>query len=164
MRQRPDKEISPSARVDAGDVAEVAALIDFVGVCRDYASELAINELTLRAYSDLQHYLENATKALIDSLRVCETRVLGFRRAQVDAGLKLCAVLFGEEYAQVMTKAADVALNTERKPPRLTRPQSPPKRAKACSRKVGTGLRIRSCFVKTLTYGVFKRRGGCRLA
>lgn len=116
LRQRPDKEISPSARVDPAEVEEVAALIDFVGVCRNYASELAINELTLRAYSDLQHYLENSTKALIDSLRVCDTRVLGFRRAQVDAGIKLCAVLYGEEYAQVMTKAADVALNTERKP------------------------------------------------
>jgi hypothetical protein len=122
LRQRPDKEISPSARVDAADVAEVAALIDFVGVCRNYASELAINELTLRAYSDLQTYLENATRSLIDSLRVCETRVLGFRRAQVDAGLKLCAVLFGEEYAQVMTKAADVALNTERKPAKTAKP------------------------------------------
>ena len=62
LRQRPDKEISPSARVDPADVTEVAALIDFVGVCRNYASELAINELTLRAYSDLQNYLENATK------------------------------------------------------------------------------------------------------
>jgi hypothetical protein len=122
LRQRPDKEIAPSARVDASEVEEISALIDFVGVCRNYASELAINELTLRAYSDLQHYLENSTKALIDSLRVCETRVLGFRRAQVDAGIKLCAVLYGEEYAQVMTKAADVALNTERKPSKSAKP------------------------------------------
>ena len=44
-------------------------LIDFVAVCRTYASELAINEVTLRTYSDLQHYVEQSTEALVQSLR-----------------------------------------------------------------------------------------------
>ena len=43
LRQRPDKDIPAGARLDAGEVDETAALIDFVAVCRTYASELAIN-------------------------------------------------------------------------------------------------------------------------
>ena len=64
LRQRPDKDISPGARLDPTEVEETAALIDFVAVCRTYASELAINEVTLRTYSDLQHYVEQTTEAL----------------------------------------------------------------------------------------------------
>ena len=44
-------------------------MIDFVAVCRTYASELAINEVTLRTYSDLQQYVEHSTEALVQSLR-----------------------------------------------------------------------------------------------
>ena len=58
LRQRADKDIPAGAKVDAGEVDETAALIDFVAVCRTYASELAINEVTLRTYSDLQQYVE----------------------------------------------------------------------------------------------------------
>src|SRR5258708_28071354 len=41
LRQRADKDVSASARIDASEVDETAALIDFVAVCRTYASELA---------------------------------------------------------------------------------------------------------------------------
>ena len=69
LRQRADKDLSAGARVDASEVDETAALIDFVAVCRTYASELAINEVTLRTYSDLQHYVEHSTESLVQSLR-----------------------------------------------------------------------------------------------
>lgn len=115
LRQRPDKDILPSMQVDDGDVTEVAGLIDFVGACRHHASELAINEVTLRAYTDLQQYLETATKALVETLRSCDQRVLHYRRGQAEAGIRLCAIMFGADYASVLTKAADVALSSERK-------------------------------------------------
>src|SRR6195256_107837 len=53
LRQRADKDISASAKVDASDVDDTAALIDFVAVCRTYASELPITEVKLRTYSQL---------------------------------------------------------------------------------------------------------------
>ena len=65
LRQRPDKDISAGSKVDSTEVEETAALIDFVAVCRTYASELAINEVTLRTYSDLQQYVEKSTEALV---------------------------------------------------------------------------------------------------
>ena len=58
LRQRPDKDIIAGAKLDRAEIDETAALIDFVAACRNYAGELAINEVTLRAHSDLQHYVE----------------------------------------------------------------------------------------------------------
>jgi hypothetical protein len=48
LRQRADKDIAAAPKIDAAEVEEIAAMIDFVAVCRTYASELAINEVTLR--------------------------------------------------------------------------------------------------------------------
>jgi hypothetical protein len=118
LRQRPDKEISPGARLDSAEVEEAAALIDFVAVCRTYASELAINEVTLRTYSDLQHYVERATEALVESLRNGDARVRAFRLQQVNAAIRFCEVLFGHDYSSLMKRAAENAMTVERKPSR----------------------------------------------
>ena len=91
------------------------ALIDFVAVCRTYASELAINEVTLRTFSDLQHYVEQATETLVGSLRGDDARARAFRRMQVDAAIRFCGVLFGNDYASLMRRAAEQAAAGERK-------------------------------------------------
>jgi hypothetical protein len=118
LRQRPDKDIPAGARLDASEVDETAALIDFVAVCRTYASELAINEVTLRTYSDLQHYVEHSTEALVESLRGGDARVRAYRQMQVAAAIRFCDVLFGHDYASLMSRAAENALTDERKPSR----------------------------------------------
>jgi hypothetical protein len=118
LRQRPDKDIPAGARVDSGEVEETAALIDFVAVCRTYASELAINEVTLRTYSDLQHYVEHSTEALVQSLRGGDAKTRAYRQMQVTAAIRFCDVLFGHDYASLMSRAAENALTGERKPSR----------------------------------------------
>ena len=118
LRQRADKDIPAGARVDAGEVDETAALIDFVAVCRTYASELAINEVTLRTYSDLQQYVEHSTEALVQSLRSGDVRTRAYRQLQVAAAIRFCDVLFGHDYASLMSSAAENALTGERKPSR----------------------------------------------
>src|SRR2546421_9695147 len=105
LRQRPDKDIPAGARGDPTDADEAAALIDFVAVCRTYASELAINEVTLRTYSDLQHYVEQTTEALVQSLRNEKGRA--YRQQQVNAAVRFCEVLFGTDYASLMSRAAE---------------------------------------------------------
>jgi len=119
LRQRADKDISVGAKVDASEVDETAALIDFVAVCRTYASELAINEVTLRTYSDLQHYVEQSTEALVQSLRGGDIKTRAYRQMQVEAAIRFCEVLFGHDYASLMNRAAENALTGERKPPRV---------------------------------------------
>ncbi len=119
LRQRADKDISASARLDPSDVDETADLIDFVAVCRTYASELAINEVTLRTFSDLQHYVEHSTEALVQSLRAADSRARAFRHTQVKAAIRFCDVLFGHDYASLMSRAAENALSGERKPTKV---------------------------------------------
>jgi hypothetical protein len=120
LRQRADKDISVGVKVDSTEVDETAALIDFVAVCRTYASELAINEVTLRTYSDLQQYVEQSTEALVQSLRGGDTKTRPYRQMQVQAAIRFCEVLFGHDYASLMSRAAENALTGERKPSRAS--------------------------------------------
>jgi hypothetical protein len=120
LRQRADKDISVGVKLDATEIDETAALIDFVAVCRTYASELAINEVTLRTYSDLQQYVEQSTEALVQSLRGGDTKTRPYRQMQVQAAIRFCEVLFGHDYASLMSRAADNALTGERKPSRAS--------------------------------------------
>ncbi len=115
LRQRPDKDINSGTKIEPTEVTDTAALIELVATCRNFASELAINEVTLRTYSDLQHYTESATEALVGSLRGSSARTRPFRQMQVDAAISFCDVLFGHDYASLMKKAADVAISGERK-------------------------------------------------
>ena len=118
LRQRADKDISIASKVDSIEVEDTASLIDFVAVCRIYASELAINEVTLRTYSDLQQYVEQATEALVQSLRTADHTTRPYRQMQVEAAIRFCEVLFGHDYASLMSRAAENAVTDERKPSR----------------------------------------------
>jgi hypothetical protein len=119
LRQRPDKDIASGAKLDQLEVDETAALIDFVAVCRTYASELAINEVTLRTFSELQQYVEKSTEALVASLRGSDARVKPFRHQQAQAAIRFCELLFGQDYASLMRRAAESAMVVvERKPAR----------------------------------------------
>jgi hypothetical protein len=95
--------------LDAGDVEEAEALIEFVGACRNFASELAINEMTKRTYTELQHYLETGTQILLDGLRHAGDGDRPFRQSQVDAAVRFCRKVFGQDYASQLAKAAEVA-------------------------------------------------------
>ncbi|MBN9603544.1 MAG: hypothetical protein J0G33_11505 [Afipia felis] len=120
LRQRPDKDITANSRIDDMEVDETAAFIDFVATCRNYAGELAINEVTRRTYSDLQQYIEKATEALVETLRASDARTKPFRYAQAQAAIRFCEVLFGPDYASLMKKAVEVARSGERKSARKT--------------------------------------------
>ena len=100
MRPRPSKEIAPGSQLDPDEVAEVESLVGFVVTCRNYAGELAINEVTQRVFSELQKSLDAGTHALLDALRQSTAGERTFRQSQVDAAVRFCAKVFGEEYAR----------------------------------------------------------------
>lgn len=112
LRPRPSSEIHRGSTLDADDVAETEALIEFAGTCRNYAGELAISEMTLRTYHELQQYLDTGTQALLDGLRNSGDGDQAFRRSQVEAAARFCAKVFGHDYAALIGKAAEVAANT----------------------------------------------------
>ncbi|HEY7229444.1 MAG TPA: hypothetical protein VH558_03640 [Pseudolabrys sp.] len=113
LRPRPAKEIRPYSVLDPNEVAEVEALVEFVGICRYFAGELAINEMTQRALNELRQYLENGTRALLEGLRHAGEADRSFRQSQVDAAVRFCAKVFGREYAALLGKAAEVAISSE---------------------------------------------------
>jgi hypothetical protein len=97
------------SQLDADEVTDTEALIGFVATCRNYASELAINEVTQRTFSELQQFLESGTRTLLDTLRGASGSDRPFRQSQVDAAVRFCAKVFGQEYASLLAKAAEVA-------------------------------------------------------
>jgi hypothetical protein len=115
LRPRAPREIRPNSVLDPNEVAEVEALVEFVGVCRYFAGELAINEMTQRALSELRHYLDNGTRTLLEGLRHAGDADRSFRQSQVDAAVRFCAKVFGREYAALLGKAAEVASAAEGK-------------------------------------------------
>src|SRR6266545_4321088 len=125
-RLRPAAEIARKSVLDAGDVAETEALIELAGTCRHYASELAISEMTLRTFSELQRYLDTGTRTLLDGLRQAGESDGLFRQSQVDAAVRFCAKVFGEDYAALLAKAAEVAANAASERQAAPRPDSPP--------------------------------------
>jgi hypothetical protein len=59
--------------------------------------------------------LDTGTRSLIDSLRATGEAERPFRQSQVDAAVRFCAKVFGDEYAATLHKAADMAGHTDRK-------------------------------------------------
>lgn len=119
LRPRPANEIAPGSSLDTIDVHDVEARVELVGACRHYASELAASEVTQRTHSELTQYLETGTRILLDALRHSDNAERPFRQSQVDAAVRFCRTVFGADYAGLLAKAADVAVQgaaAERKP------------------------------------------------
>jgi hypothetical protein len=112
LRPRPAKEIVPGSQLDETDVNEAEMLVEFVGACRTYAHELAVNEMTMRSYTELQNYLESGTKVLLDALRQAGSADRPFRQSQMDAAIRFCRCVFGADYAGLLGKAAEIAVQT----------------------------------------------------
>jgi hypothetical protein len=112
LRPRPAKEIAPGSVLDSVDVGDAENRVEFVDACRHYASELAVNEVTTRAHSELSLYLETGTKVLLDSIRHAGDADRPFRQSQVEAAIRFCRTIFGAEYAGLLAKAAEVAAQT----------------------------------------------------
>src|SRR5262249_55612142 len=109
LRPRKPNEARWGRVLDSIDVDETEALIEFLNVCRSYASELAINEVTLRVYSELQNYLETGTSPLLDGLRGSDDGQREFRLSQMEAAVRFAGKVFGSSYASLLAKAAEVA-------------------------------------------------------
>jgi hypothetical protein len=115
LRLRPAGETARDAMLDPSEVSDTEAMVELVLACRNYASELAINEVTLRSSHELREHLESGTQALLDALRAAGDHDRPFRKSQVDAAVRFCAKVFGRDYASLLTKAAELACHAERK-------------------------------------------------
>lgn len=83
--------------------------------------------MSLRAHTELQHYVEKATETLVESLRTNDQRVRAFRLMQMKAAIRFCEVMFGPDYASLMSKAAEMARPVERKAAETAKPAKQPR-------------------------------------
>lgn len=115
LRPRPAKEIAPGSEIDASEIADTQSSLELLGACRAYAAELAMNEVAVRVYSELQNYFDANTATLLDSLRNAGESDRPFRKSQADAAVCFTGTLFGPQHATLLAKAADVAAQGDRK-------------------------------------------------
>ena len=113
LRPRPSTEILANSVLDADEVAETETLLAFVCNCRQFAGELALNEMTQQACAEIQQYLDSGTRPLLDGLRHAGESDRRFRQSQVKAAVRFSAKLLGGEYAVQLAKAAEVAEGAE---------------------------------------------------
>ena len=123
MRPRPAKEIAPGSALDADEVAEAEALIGFVMACRNYASELAISEITQRTFTELQQYLDTGTAHAARC--ACGSPATPSGRSGSRRSMRRCASAArcsARNMPRCWPRRAEVASHGERKAaPRLTR-------------------------------------------
>jgi hypothetical protein len=115
VRPRPAQNIARGAVLDADEVNETETMIAFVSACRNFAGELATSEVTLRTFQEIQQYLDGGTRTLLDALRDAGDHDRSFRRSQMDAAIKFCGKAFGQDYAALLVKAAEIAEGAERR-------------------------------------------------
>ncbi|MEJ2623662.1 MAG: hypothetical protein P8Z80_03720 [Pseudolabrys sp.] len=111
-------DIRPHSTLDPGDVADTEALLKFIGVCRQFAGELATNEITRRTVSALADLLQRGTRALAESLRHAGNEDRAFRQSQLDAAVRFCAQVLEPDLAAELRAVADDAGAQEASEPR----------------------------------------------
>lgn len=108
-RQKVDQPMAP---IPSDTVGEVETRLDLLATCRTYASEIALNELTLRVHSEIQSYLDPTLTQLMESIRQQPDVDRALKISQIDAAVRFSARIFGPSYAQLLQKAADVAIHS----------------------------------------------------
>lgn len=107
-RQRGDH---PAEAITEDVVAEIEARLDLLSACRSYASEIALNEITLRIFTEIQGYLDPTLTQLMENIRNAPDVDRALKISQIEAAVRFSARIFGASYAQLLQKAADVAIN-----------------------------------------------------
>ena len=109
LKPRNRREAAAEPLIPAADVAAAEDAVELVLLCRNYASEIALNEATQRAMSELNALLDAGTSALIESLRAAGDAERAFRRSQLDLAVALARRVLGDPFAQLLAKSVELA-------------------------------------------------------
>ncbi|BBF93553.1 hypothetical protein [Blastochloris tepida] len=123
LKPRNRREAAAEPLIPAPDVAAAEDGVELVLLCRNYASEIALNEATQRAMSELNALLDAGTSALIDSLRAAGDAERAFRRSQLDLAVALARRVLGDTFAQLLAKSVELA--AQGRPAENGRPAEP---------------------------------------
>jgi hypothetical protein len=110
-RLRDDFAVEP---ITEDVVVEIEARLDILTVARNCAAEIALNEVTLRVFTEIQGYLDPTLTKLLDSIRAAPDVDRALKISQIEAAVRFSARIFGASYAQLLQKAADVAIRSDK--------------------------------------------------
>jgi hypothetical protein len=109
LKPRSRPEAASESAISPAQVAAAESAIEFLALCRTYAGEIALNEATLRATSELNALLDSGSALLIDGYRIASEAEKPFRRSQLEAVSQIGGKVLGASYAQTLTKAVELA-------------------------------------------------------
>jgi hypothetical protein len=115
LKARPADGRGQAETLDPLESAAIEAGLDILLVAKSHAAELALNEVTLRVFTDLQGFLDAGVNPLLDGMRSMTGGDRAFRLQQLDAAVKIAQRVLGATYAGLLAKAVDVAAG-ERRP------------------------------------------------
>jgi hypothetical protein len=105
-------ELATAPGLDAGEVADIEAALDLLSACRVHAGEIALQETTARLVSELESGLDKATPALLEGVRQVNGQDHSFQLSQFDAAMRFSGKIFGQRHAELLAKAAEVAIHS----------------------------------------------------
>lgn len=106
-----------SGRFDAADFADAEFAVRVTLEARFAVDSLAVNELALRARKQVENTLELVVNRLMTELKSPAAVDRTVLLQAVDGAIRLCGLVFGEEYAAVLRKSRDIGTQ---KPARAT--------------------------------------------
>lgn len=114
LRARPIEHSGRKAAIDEHERASIEAYLNILMVARSSASELALNEVTMRVFNEVQAYLDAGLPPLIEGVRGLGGEDRAHRLLQLDAAVKVAYRVRGPVFATLLAKSIDVASNEKR--------------------------------------------------
>jgi hypothetical protein len=111
LRPRTDHEIHGESVLDPLDVEEMLGQVELVVACRNFAGELAMNEIAPRVHAEMETHLNSAVSTLSELIRTARPDEFTFRRSQADAAIRFAGKLFNPDYTAVLAKQVNIALS-----------------------------------------------------
>lgn len=97
-----------SGRFDAAGFADAEFAVRVTLEARLAVDSLAVNELALRARKQVENTLELMVNRLMNELKTPAVHDRSILVEAVDGAIRLCALVFGEDYAAVLRKSRDL--------------------------------------------------------
>lgn len=91
------------------EVTRLLADIDLLLIARSFAEEIALNALSGRVYGEVKDLLDTGVPQLMERYRAANEKQKPDLRERLKSIAKVTAKIFGDEYAQTLTKAISVA-------------------------------------------------------
>ncbi|MBZ0216123.1 MAG: hypothetical protein K8F25_06205, partial [Fimbriimonadaceae bacterium] len=94
------------------DVDAAESALQLMQICRSSSDELALNELLSRLRREIEQFMNAMGDAAVESLRRSTPKQRSAAKARADIAVFLSRIVFGDEIADLLYKAAHIAMKS----------------------------------------------------